>query len=57
MENNEFWDAMDAYKEAFGEYFPTDMFGGSEADAIALMQQAVATGIEYEPGIPDGCVA
>lgn len=57
MENNEFWDAMDAYNEAFGEYFPTEMFYGAEADAIAIMRKAVATGVEYDPAVPEGCVA
>jgi hypothetical protein len=57
MESNEFWDAMDAYNEAFGEYFPTEECYGSREDMIALMREAVATGVEYDPRVPEGCVA
>lgn len=57
MENNEFWDAMDAYKETFGEYFPTEEYYGPREDMIALMREAMATGVEYDPCVPEGCIA
>lgn len=57
MESDEFWEAMDSYSEAFGEAFPTEMVGGTEGDMIARMREAVASGVPFDPKLPEGCVA
>lgn len=57
MESNEFWETMDAYNDAFGEFFPTEMVGSSEADMIARMRESVASGVPFDPKLPEGCIA
>lgn len=57
MESDEFWEAMDAYSDAFGEFFPTEMAGCSESDMIGLMREAVASGVPFDPKLPEGCIA
>ncbi|WP_302796948.1 hypothetical protein [Adlercreutzia equolifaciens] len=57
MESDEFWRAMDAYNDVFGEFFPTEMAGCSEADMIGLMRDAVASGVPFDPKLPEGCIA
>ena len=51
---NEFWETMDAYNEAFGEYFPTESCYASNAEMIELMRKAIETGEPYEPQLPSG---
>lgn len=55
--STEFWEKMDQYQEAFGEYFPTEVCLASDTEMMALMDKAIASGTPYDPGKPDGCTA
>ena len=45
----DYMDALRTYWETFGERFPMEQFGGSEADAVEEMRRCIESGEPYEP--------
>ena len=45
----EYMEAMRAYWERFGEPFPMEQFGGTEADAVAEIARCLESGEPYQP--------